>query len=85
MDLGLRIGLQSGKVDVGNEARDSQRYEHESCIRCLSLIPLWAAIKPEVVKESEEYGADLFDLKVAVRVDQLIPLIIKEYEGHNEP
>ena len=85
MGWDLRIGLQDDKVHIANEAGQDEGNEDEGRLRGLRLVTLAPAVEAEIGEGHQQDHTYLLKLKVAVRVDELVLLVVQEDEGDDGP
>ena len=81
----LRICLQDYIVYVSNQAWNYKPHEEDGDPGCLSLVALGATVEAEVLEWGQCKDAQLFQLKVAVGVDQLVFFVVQEGERDHGP
>ena len=81
----LRICLQYNKVDVSYKTRQYKCNEYKCCLWGLCFISLATTVQAEVGHCGQQKDTNLFKLKVAIWVDELIFLIVEKDEGNDGP
>jgi hypothetical protein len=82
---GLRICLQNYVIDIGHDAGEDKSNEQKCGPRGFRLIAFRTTVETEVLQRNEQQDAYLLQLKVTIRVYQLILLVIQEDEGDKSP
>ena len=72
----LRIGLQHDKIDVPDQTGQDKCDKDESRLRGLRLVALAATVQAEVGHGRQQEDSDLFKLKVAIWVNELVLLVV---------